>query len=94
MGGFKTVPGTVLMVAGTWLVLEDLSLVQFELYRGGGGNPPSPLTPETPTQSVRGLPRSPRCPVKCKNTFIATPPKDLKAHSEWAGQENADLGSE
>ena len=24
--------------AGTWLVLEDLSLVQFELYRGGGQN--------------------------------------------------------
>ena len=52
MGGFKTVPGTVLMVAGTWLVLEDLSLVQFELYRG---EIPPPLTPETPTQSVRGL---------------------------------------
>ena len=26
------------MVAGTWLVLEDLSLVQFELYRGGVQN--------------------------------------------------------
>ena len=38
VGGFKTVPGTVLMVAGTWLVLEDLSLVQFELYRGGVQN--------------------------------------------------------
>ena len=38
LGGFKTVSGTVLMVAGTWLVLEDLSLVQFELYRGGGQN--------------------------------------------------------
>ena len=38
VGGFKTVPGTVLMVAGTWIVLEDLSLVQFELYRGGGQN--------------------------------------------------------
>ena len=25
-------------VAGTWLVLEDLSLVQFEFYRGGGQN--------------------------------------------------------
>ena len=42
VGGFKTVPGMVLMVAGTWLVLEDLSLVQFELYRGGGGKPPPP----------------------------------------------------
>ena len=39
------------MVAGTWLVLEDLSL-QIELYRG---DPPPTLTPETPTQSVRGL---------------------------------------
>ena len=28
------------MVAGTSLVLEDLSLVQFELYRGGGDFPP------------------------------------------------------
>ena len=34
VGGFKTVPGTVLMVAGTCLVLEDLALVQFELYPG------------------------------------------------------------
>ena len=42
VGGFKTVPGTVLMVAGTWLVLEDLALVQFELYRGGGEIPPPP----------------------------------------------------
>ena len=30
------------MVTGTWLVLEDLSLVQFELYQGTGWNPPSP----------------------------------------------------
>ena len=34
------------MVAGAWLVLEDLSLVQFELYEGTGWNPvfnpPSP----------------------------------------------------
>ena len=29
-------------VAGAWLVLEDLSLVQFELYEGTGWNPPSP----------------------------------------------------
>ena len=33
------------MVAGTWLVLEDLSSVQFELYRGG-------LTPQGPFQGV------------------------------------------
>ena len=46
-------PGTVLMVAGTWLVLEDLALVQFELYQGGGQNL-HPLNPETASQSVRG----------------------------------------
>ena len=28
-------------VAGAWLVLEDLTLVQFELYEGTGWNPPS-----------------------------------------------------
>ena len=27
---------------GTWIVREDLSLVQFELYQGTGWNPPSP----------------------------------------------------
>ena len=29
-------------VPGTWIVREDLSLVQFELYQGTGWNPPSP----------------------------------------------------
>ena len=58
MDGFKTVPGMVLMVAGTWLVLEDLSLVQFELYRGGGEIPPPPrynsnCTKESPPVQAR-----------------------------------------
>ena len=35
LGGFHPVPGT-------WIVREDLSLVQFELYQGTGWNPPSP----------------------------------------------------
>ena len=33
LGAFHPVPGT-------WLVLEDLCLVQFELYRGGVQNLP------------------------------------------------------
>ena len=33
LGGFHPVPGT-------WIVREDLSLVQFELYRGGGEESP------------------------------------------------------
>ena len=41
------------MVAGTWLVLEDLSLVQFELYLGGGEIHP-PLNPQGALLSVRG----------------------------------------
>ena len=35
LGGFHPVPGT-------WIVREDLSLVQFELYRGEGGESPPP----------------------------------------------------
>ena len=35
LGGFHPVPGT-------WIVREDLSSVQFELYQGTGWNPPSP----------------------------------------------------
>ena len=55
VGGFKTLPGTVLMVAGTWLVLEDLSpRYNLKFYRWGGGESAPPLTPETPTPSVRG----------------------------------------
>ena len=39
--GFRE-SGTGWILPGTWIVREDLSLVQFELYQGTGWNPPSP----------------------------------------------------